>query len=344
MTKSLFSPTLSPHVLDGILMKTRRCMLVNAIGNREDAQQQFSIKTRISTAAMSIILMVLMSSAWADIINGASFVGVWAIRVLDCAHLPAATRVFEMSMDRQNPPASTARKEILTFVIPATEEGEKERNALVPLPKTYNEAVTSAIRVLGDYVGDASAENIRLRCRVQNKEKKWIWADIDPENWQLLVSAGDDVGVFEKLKIPRGMDLFLHGQVYLVFGERQPRQLVWSEVVPNNSRQGPHKEMLVRRPSSFTDAMQLLRAAISLRSFGDYVRDIDHRHFKDWTDEDWARATPKIKFYTFINPNLSTAVFRQLPELAYTNDDVWRFAVSMPGEVLGVVVPKQEEL
>lgn len=62
-----------------------------------------------------------------------------------------------------------------------------------------------------------------------------------------------------------------------------------------------------------------------------------------WTNEDWKKATSKIKFYRFTNPNLSTTVYQELPSLAYTNDDAWRTFVPIPGEVLGVVLPSRSE-
>lgn len=64
----------------------------------------------------------------------------------------------------------------------------------------------------------------------------------------------------------------------------------------------------------------------------------------DWTKEDWTNAGPKIKFYRFIDPNLSTAVYQELPPSAYTNHDAWRAAVPIPGEVLGVVLPSKSDL
>ncbi|KIK51981.1 hypothetical protein GYMLUDRAFT_50176 [Collybiopsis luxurians FD-317 M1] len=251
---------------------------------------------------------------------------------------PAASVTFDECQTPSPNHVPSKAKEILTFVMPATEKNEKDRHALVPLPKTYNEAVAAAIRVLGEYMGDSSPENVILRYHVQDDERKWVWANIEPENWELLVSSGNNVGVFEKLKIPRGMKNFIQGRVYLAFGVREPRQLVWSEVTTRGME--PATRTLVRRPSSFKDAIELLRVAttghgvaIEWRATKNYVQ--------DWTDEDWAKAAQKLKFYYFTNPDLSTAAYLQFPELAYTNDDIWRYVVPMPGEVLGVVLPEE---
>ncbi|KIK51980.1 hypothetical protein GYMLUDRAFT_64504 [Collybiopsis luxurians FD-317 M1] len=241
-------------------------------------------------------------------------------------------------------------KEILTFVRPATEKDEKDRHALVALPRTYNEAVAAAIQTLGRYMGDATPENVILRCHIQDSEKKWIWADIHPENWQLIVSSGDNVGVFERLKIPRGMENFIQGKVYLSFGARKPCRMEWSAVTGIMLSREPDARTLVRRPSSFKDAIELLRAATSNQREANYPFErpsqwyAAHSHVQDWTDEDWAKAAQKVKFYHFTDPGLSTVLYLQFPTLAYTNDDLWRYIVPMPGHVLGVALPKKEEL
>ncbi|KAE9388951.1 hypothetical protein BT96DRAFT_980861 [Gymnopus androsaceus JB14] len=236
------------------------------------------------------------------------------------------------------------RKEILTFVLP-DEEGDDDRHALVPLPKTYDEAVACAIRVLGTYMGDATPSNIRLRSRIQDVQRKWIWADIDPENWQLLVSSGDNVGVFEKIRVPRGIHHFMHGEVFLSFGKKETQnRLVWSNVTqPANPPGRGLTYTLVGRPSKLIDAIQIIRA-LPMTSNVPYEWTEARKQVKDWTEEDWAEATSKIKFYKFVNPNLSTAVYQELPPIAYTNDDVWRVLVPMPGEVLGVVLPPKSEV
>jgi len=243
-------------------------------------------------------------------------------------------------------PTSTAsasqnsKKELLTFILPAATKGETDRHALVLLPKTYDEAVTSAIHVLD--LADIPS-NIILRCHVRTDQYLWVWADIHPEDWQLLVSSGDNIGVFEKISVVKGTEHFLQGEVYLSFGRNELYRLFWPGVTDAANQDAPKSSVLVRRPSTLTDAVKIIRSASVSNSGGWNYAFGAYNLVQGWTNEDWKKATPKIKFYRFTSPNLSIKVYQELPSLAYMNDDAWRTLVPSPGAVLGVVLPSRSE-
>lgn len=108
----------------------------------------------------------------------------------------------------------------------------------------------SAIRVL-DLANIPS--NIILRCHARTDQHLWVWADIHPENWQILVSSGDNIGVFEKISVLKSPEHFLHGEVYLSFGKYELyHRLVWSAVTDPAKQGAPKSNVLARRPSTLT--------------------------------------------------------------------------------------------
>ncbi|KAF5362854.1 hypothetical protein D9758_007139 [Tetrapyrgos nigripes] len=79
----------------------------------------------------------------------------------------------------------------LTLALPLNDTATQYRYAVVPLPKTYSEAIAAAARVFGNFLIDPTPERIVLRLRIKSKENEWIWADVDPSNWEQLVTDND---------------------------------------------------------------------------------------------------------------------------------------------------------
>jgi hypothetical protein len=80
---------------------------------------------------------------------------------------------------------------------------------------------------------DARLENVILRCSTKNRKGEWVWADIPPRNWTLVLRHnGAEVGVFEKRRRVTEK-LFEHGKVYFTYGTRTQTQSEtdWTSIV-----------------------------------------------------------------------------------------------------------------
>lgn len=101
---------------------------------------------------------------------------------------------------------------------------------------------------------DARPENVILRCSTKNREGKWIWADILPHDWTVVLRNGAEVGVFEKQRQRTldSVDLFVHGKVYLTRGTRKDTESKtnWTkinQIKSPSSRPGP----FIDRPKTY---------------------------------------------------------------------------------------------
>ncbi|KAG5653866.1 hypothetical protein H0H81_009945 [Sphagnurus paluster] len=112
---------------------------------------------------------------------------------------PASTTDYDSTgPEAQLPPETTNRAGRLnrgTVTLVLLKLNADPRYALVPLPETYEEAKELALETLGRYM-ILPAPNITLRQSIQNKEGDWIWADILPHHWTILVHDGSEVGIF----------------------------------------------------------------------------------------------------------------------------------------------------
>jgi hypothetical protein len=188
-----------------------------------------------------------------------------------------------------NPPSPTTRssaeketdvavrRKTLKFALPATEEGGHTRYAIVPFPQTYEvgnvwchwgsllilldkAAVHAAIRVLGQYMTDPRPENVILACSAKNRKGDWIWADMEPEHWKLVLGDNEDeVGVFENRRKDIARDLgFLHGKVHLTIADTQGTKTVWrdlnsiTESIRKSNRANASDFYTIDRPKNYT--------------------------------------------------------------------------------------------
>ena len=102
---------------------------------------------------------------------------------------------------------------------------------------------------------DARPENVVLRCSTKNRKGEWIWADILPRNWTLVLRHnGAEVGVFEKQRrnMLNSETFFVHGKVYLTLGTRgdNDSETKWTEISQIKSS-GRQPRPLVDRPKTY---------------------------------------------------------------------------------------------
>jgi len=88
---------------------------------------------------------------------------------------------------------------------------------------THKGAIEAATTSLGRYMIDREGKDIILRCSKLNKVGEWIWADIRPEHWSIMVESHPlEVGIFlEKKEVPVSVqgpvDTFLRGELHFTY-------------------------------------------------------------------------------------------------------------------------------
>ncbi|KAF8951870.1 hypothetical protein BDZ97DRAFT_1882725 [Flammula alnicola] len=245
--------------------------------------------------------------------------------------LSAASDVEQTVKPSGTPTPATNKPRLLTLVLLASGEGanakDKGEYALVRAPASYQEAVASALKALGRYMSEPRAENIELLCPLHNKDKKWIWAGIDPADWDLVMEEvnGKELGVREKdhlaaeSKVP-----FANGRVMLTCGHTQNAGTTWSSV---------DAKSIIDRPKSYTEAVESLKHILQLKvpfSGFDGVINKFKSTGKNLNDS-------KIKFHSFSGGGVSitSTIWTDFPDEAYTDDEIWRIVVPKAHEILG---------
>ncbi|KAJ7177809.1 hypothetical protein C8R46DRAFT_1075010 [Mycena filopes] len=215
----------------------------------------------------------------------------------------------------------------VSYRSPNADEPTPTRYAIVPFPQTYEEAVTSALKLLGKYIAGLSpgVNQVILRSSAKNREGEWIWVDFDPSNWLLVAAPGSEVGLFEAQ--PRALDSnapFWGGQVYLVFGETKGGLTTWSRLDPRNHAH------LINRPGSYAEAVEAIKRHAAERV--SWIK--DYPAIKAILDPG---KTLPVTFYEFKNPAERLTEWLQFPSVTTTNEDAWKAFVPLPHGVLGVV-------
>ncbi|KAJ6622799.1 hypothetical protein B0H10DRAFT_2187436 [Mycena sp. CBHHK59/15] len=119
----------------------------------------------------------------------------------------------------------------LTLAYPPTEKDGETRYAAVPVPASHQVAIV-VLKILG-------------KSSTKNRKGKWGWADIDPDNWLLMVqSPGEEVGVLEKWIISP----FLGGKLYITLGETNGIERIWIDMDPAYGK--------IDRPNKFSEAVE----------------------------------------------------------------------------------------
>ncbi|KIJ34118.1 hypothetical protein M422DRAFT_782967 [Sphaerobolus stellatus SS14] len=219
--------------------------------------------------------------------------------------------------------APQVRSGTLRFVLPALKDSDEHRYGLVPYPNCYQDALQSAIEVLGKYRPSMTTENIILRYSQKNREGAFVWVDILPAHWSQLVHPGEEVAIYPLYNtgVPSGPE-FVRGHLLLTFGTRTRSRTAWSDVSQK------HINSEIDRPKSFKEANRLIQICIREQSAnaGTTLVDLD---------------TKKVRYYYFkknAQGKESTDLWVAFPPAAYQDDDVWRACVPLPGSIFGFML------
>ncbi|TFK19319.1 hypothetical protein FA15DRAFT_760122 [Coprinopsis marcescibilis] len=86
---------------------------------------------------------------------------------------------------------------MLQLVLPASAPNLEDRYALASAASTYEDAVGIALEILGRYMANPSRDNVILRVPKTINNGKKIWNDIRPADWEVVIRAHDQLGVFQ---------------------------------------------------------------------------------------------------------------------------------------------------
>ena len=174
------------------------------------------------------------------------------------------------------PPSSQPR---LTLVLVASKPDKKDYYAIVPFPETYEvrildylsswttvdvtqqDAIEAATTSLGRYMTDREGKDIILRRHTVNVMGEWIWADIRPEHWSIVVERHPtaEVGIFLVAKeaparVPIQFDTFLRGGLHFTYWIDDGRSTTtrWFPLPNLNAHPGSLPNSYIDRPESYT--------------------------------------------------------------------------------------------
>lgn len=231
---------------------------------------------------------------------------------------------------------SSASPTTLTFVTTSSKNGA-DVFVVTAFPKSYEEATVLASRLLGSYLTDPRPENLSLKYSIRTKEGKWVRADIDPLNWELVVGSNkNEVRVFEKrAKIVVCDICHLNDQVHLAmirstYGCRS-LEIKESRLLTSFSSPKRGGHLTIDRPMSFSEAVE------SVKTF--FRDNVNRQHTLNYIlNEVLAADNSKFSFYYSNNVYRlgHQHGWRAFRPLAYTDPEVWRELVPRPGGLLGV--------
>ncbi|KAG6819840.1 hypothetical protein H0H93_008043 [Arthromyces matolae] len=117
---------------------------------------------------------------------------------------------------------------LLTLVLVGLDDKD-EHYAIVPFPKTYEDAIAAAIKAFKALLNDQiQKRNIELRRSLKNRADQWIWADILPDQWEATVPIhSTEIGVF--VRGPRKAEplSFVRGPVHFVHVRDKGQGIQW---------------------------------------------------------------------------------------------------------------------
>ncbi|KAF8960004.1 hypothetical protein BDZ97DRAFT_1922428 [Flammula alnicola] len=234
------------------------------------------------------------------------------------------------------PTPTTNKPRLLTLVLLTSGEGanakDKERYAIVRHPASYQETVASALKALGRYVSDPRAENIELLYPIYDKDGGRLWAETDPEDWDLIMEAvsGKEVGVREKDHLAaKSKAPFANGSVMLTCGHTENSNTTWSGVYAKDLTPK------IDRPKSYREAIESVKNILNTQGFS-VAGEMNLRSKFRSTSKNLNDS--KVKFHSFVSSKggvPTTDFWTDFPDEAYTDDEIWRIVVPKAHEILG---------
>ncbi|KAF8623636.1 hypothetical protein AX17_007336 [Amanita inopinata Kibby_2008] len=219
--------------------------------------------------------------------------------------------------------STQSKPRLLTLRLVTKAEQESERYAVVPFPATYQDAKVLAIETLGDYMSESTPDDIILRRSAKNREGTWIWADLRPDDWKIVMEdSAEEVGVFSRDQRDTVSEYvseyeFVRGEVSVTYGQTNGHTTTWSYV---------GLTACIDRPKSYQEAVafiknMLLRTPMSISDLRDV--NLDNKEFT---------------FYSFVSTRggkPTTDWWQAIPSLTQFNDNAWRVFVPKTGQILG---------
>ncbi|KAF8161672.1 hypothetical protein B0H34DRAFT_796419 [Crassisporium funariophilum] len=197
------------------------------------------------------------------------------------------------------------------------------QRAMVPLPTSYEEAVSLAIELLGTYLDDPKPESVVLKIGTPSKRETFVWADVAPRHWAQVVNPDDEIGVF-----PIHMDepSFLHGAVMMRVALKMasgPVNEMWL-VAAEHKDGGGHGYFNMSRPRNFQEAVSLVKQL----------------NFPKGLRPPAVEGTPdRFRFGVDAHGLDGTLPgWREIPPRAYSDEAVWRKHVPLPGKSFRVIL------
>ncbi|KAK7042232.1 hypothetical protein R3P38DRAFT_2889286 [Favolaschia claudopus] len=227
---------------------------------------------------------------------------------------------------------STLSRRTLTVTYSIPGKDGDEHHAVIALPASYEQAVMTALRLLGKYVASPppGVNDVLLKVRERDREGRWIWAAFDSWDWELMVPPGSEIGLFAK-HLPRAMvsrPLFLRGPVFLAFGTNNGALITWS--VPNRQG-GAGSWNSITRPGSFSEAVESTKTFVKAKQGG---------HGLQAPSDAEARVLEPgktLNFYVLFVQKNTAETWIQIPPDAVTDEESWKAVVPEPFGVLGVI-------
>ncbi|KDR67087.1 hypothetical protein GALMADRAFT_147318 [Galerina marginata CBS 339.88] len=185
-------------------------------------------------------------------------------------------------------------------------EDQAEDHVIVPIPKSYEAAMTIALQVFAENIhamGMDTSDGMSLRYRMKESSGKVIWARIIPEFWNEVVEDGDRLRLASKASESQT-------EVSSVFGTLiGNRQLV--DPVGSSS-------ILVLLPKTYQRTK-----ALSIAKFNIPQETIVQLYMRIKTDSESEQGT--LNGWTAIDPNIGSAWPALLAEIKnqYSKVEIW---------------------
>ncbi|KAJ6481887.1 hypothetical protein C8R45DRAFT_1003361 [Mycena sanguinolenta] len=225
---------------------------------------------------------------------------------------------------------TNSRTLTLTYSRPG--EGGETHHAIIPFPERYEQAVTDALKLLGQYMANSNPQpkHVVLKSR-RKRDGQWIWAEFDPTSWLLIVQPDTEIGVFEReaLRVVAAKEIFWRGPFYLVFGETKNSLTSWSGF--NTSNRGDPSKYSIDRPASYAEAVEATRDCIA-RYYKPRIGTTAIMHMGDAIDR-VHKPESTLTFYLFLEQHKWVA----FPPRTTTDEDAWQAVIPGPGGIMGVI-------
>ncbi|KAG6847409.1 hypothetical protein H0H93_008287 [Arthromyces matolae] len=233
---------------------------------------------------------------------------------------------------------TTATSDGLLTLVLLGQDWSEDRHALVLFSKTYEDAISAAIKAFGVYIPrNQYYQSIQLHRALRNRNGEWIWARIQPGQWAAMVPI-DSTEIGVALAAPPRIlpTTFLHGRVHFVYTLDEGHGIKWPNF-PTRFTEPPEFRHIIQheggverlelddavldRPESYNDAVNSVRAIFASR--GRALGDND-----------------SLTFCAF--PYQNSLTWIPLPDEVRTDVALWQALLPPTGHLLGLIIKRNE--